>query len=232
MIPATRTVVRMLLAMLLLGVVVRPASAAESWRGMAESALVAALKRAHPQVTSWHVEPLLGEAQRAGLTHFVPATAQATVLGGRSAVRLSLGDSPAFRTVWFAVRGLQPVLVARADIKARSTVNATVAIESVRDVMSAACTALTSPQDLAGKRARRSFAQDAILCADGFESRPAVARGDVVRVRSTAGAVTVVASGTAMQDGVAGQILKIRSSASRRAYLATVSGAQEVTVHD
>jgi len=232
MMPATRTSIRMPVAMLLIGIVVQSANAAEGWRAMAQSALITALAQTHPEVASWNVEPLLGEAQRVGLEHFVPAMAQVTVLGGRSAVRISAGDSPAFRTVWFAVSGLQPVLIARVPIKARTIVDVAAAIESLRDVMSAGCTALTSQQDLVGKRARRSFAQDAILCADGFEPRPAVARGEVVRVRSTAGAVTVIAAGTAMQDGAPGQVLKIRSPASKRTYLATVSAAREVTVHD
>jgi flagella basal body P-ring formation protein FlgA len=218
--------------MLLASTAVPSASAAESWRELAQSALISALEQAYPQVATWNVEPLLGEVQRAGLDQSTPATAKAIVLGARSAVRIASGDSSAVRTVWFAVSGGQPVLTARVRIKAGSNMDAAVATESVRDVMSVGCSPLTSLQDVVGKRARRSFAPDAILCAEGFEPRPAVARGEVVRVRSIAGPVTVIASGAALQDGSPGQVLKVRNPTSKRTYLATVSGAQEVTVHD
>jgi flagella basal body P-ring formation protein FlgA len=221
-----------LLALLLASAAWSSVNAAEGWREMAESALLSALKQAYPHVVAWNVEPLIGDMQGARLEEFTPAAAKAIALGARSVVRLSRADSSDVRSVWFSVSGMQQVLTARVRIKVGSNVDPAAAAESVRDVMAAGCTPLTSLQDLEGKRARRSFEQDAILCADGFEPRPAVARDEVVRVRSIAGPVTVITEGIALRDASPGEVLKIRNPANRHTYVATVSGAQEVTVHD
>jgi flagella basal body P-ring formation protein FlgA len=212
-----------------------PAHAIEPWLDAAEQALVTALQKAYPQVVSWDVQPLLGRMQLAHLGRLTPAEVQPVVLGARSAVRISWATQSAARkraTVWFSVSGMQSVLAARSHIRAGSIVGPPAAVQSESDVLSLGCRPLTSAADLTDMRAMRSFAENATLCADGFERRPAVARGETVLVRSGSGVVTVLTKGTALQDGALGQILKVRNPASRGTYLAAVTGTQEVTVHE
>lgn len=207
------------------------AHGASGWREVAQQTLMTELQKAHPLVVSWQIEPLLGQAQLARLQSLSVMDAKAIAVGSRSAVRMSY-DGRKHMTVWFRVSGLQPVLTSRSHIKAGSVVDDTAGVPDERDVISLGCEPLTSTDQLIEQRATRSFAAGAALCADGFEPRPAVARGESVLVRSVSGAVIVVARGIALQDGAVGQVLQIRNPTSRRTYRAAVTGAREVTVHE
>lgn len=221
----------------LIGVVVFRQSEAQddAWRGVAESALEAALRAAHPQVTSWNLEPIVGAKQGAVLEHSAAVQADVLKVGKRSALRLKWRNSngkAAQATLWFAVSGMQSVIVASAALRAGAALESQSAMLAERDVMSLDCKAVIDLSALVGMRTRRTLHEGDAICASMIEPRPAVGRGEEVLVRSVAGPVTVVARGIAEQDGAVGQRLRVRNPDSRQIYIAAVSGEREVVVDE
>ena len=221
----------------LIGVVASTQSMAEdgAWRGVAESALRAALRSAHPQVASWDVEPIVGARQRALLEHSTATHADVLKVGKRSAVRMKWRDSndrAVQAMLWFAVSGMQSVLVAAAPLRAGEGLGTQSAMTTEKDIMALGCIAAIGPGALEGMRIRRSLREGDAICANMIEPRPAVGRGEEVLVRSVAGPVTVVARGIAEQDGAIGQKLRVRNPGSRQTFVAAVSGEREVVVNE
>jgi flagella basal body P-ring formation protein FlgA len=225
---------RLLTLAALIGLVASPgAHASGRLEAIAEASLRTALQRGYPSVSQWELQPMLGRRQSERLEELEPVDAQAASIGARSSVRVSTTNPQRrFVTLWFSVSGFQPVLTARSRIEPGSTVDAVAVSIDERDVLALGCKPMTSTDELMNMRARRGFAENAVLCLDGFEPRPAVSRGELVLVRSVAGPITVTAKGIALQDGSLGAILKIKNPDNRRTYFAAVTGAQEVTVHD
>jgi len=205
-----------------------------SWRAAADRALLPALHAAYPDVSDWTVTPLLGRGQDERLQRQLPGTVNIVHLGSRSAVRLSWtqGKRQAHSTIWFAVEGMQDLLTATATIHSGSALTPELVEQGVRNTLAVGCTPVVSKQALVGMRARVTMQAGQVICAQSVEPRPPVARGENVVVRSVAGAVTVMARGVAQQDGALGQVLRIKNPANGDTYLAAVSAAGEVAVHE
>ena len=201
---------------------------------VAERSLRQALASTYPQVEEWTIEPLVGKRHRAGMQETDDARASVVHVGKRSAVRLMWDAERRVEstTVWFAVNGVQSLPTALQDIRTGAALSPEMVGHSSHDVFAAACTALSSPAVLTGMRAKRRLHAGDAVCAEAIEPRPPVARGESVVVRSTAGAVTITAKAVAQQDGALGQVLRVKNPASGEVYLAAVSGAGEVVVHD
>ena len=202
------------------------------WRTVAERSLMSALTDAYPQVTEWSIEPLLGKRQETRLAELGPLRADVVRVGKRSAVRLMSDGAPASSVVWFAVRGMQALPSARTDIRARTALVPDLCEEIVHDALALRCSPIESSAALAGVRAARSIRAGEAICAQALEPRPAVGRGEDVTVISTAGAVQIVGRAVAQEDGIVGQVLRVRNPSSGEVYSAAVSGEREVVVHD
>lgn len=206
-----------------------------SWRAAADEALLPALRAAYPEVNDWTLTPLLGKGQDERLQRRLPGRVDVVRLGSRSAVRLSWreeGARSAHSTIWFAVEGKQNVLTASSTIRSGTALAPQLVVQSTGNGLAVACTPIVSGQALVGMRARVTMHQGQVICAQSIEPRPPVARGEDVLVRAMAGAVTILAKGVAQQDGSLGQILRIKNPSSGDTYLAAVSGAGEVVVHE
>jgi flagella basal body P-ring formation protein FlgA len=68
---------------------------------------------------------------------------------------------------------------------------------------------VTDLADLFGKRTRRVIARGSLLYADMFEDLPLVYQGSSVHVLVRSGSVSVMAEGTACQDGHAGELIEV-----------------------
>jgi flagella basal body P-ring formation protein FlgA len=103
-------------------------------------------------------------------------------------------------------------------------------VESLRDYLS-------TPAALAGKRARQSLLPGRVLSTadvedDGREAAgpPLVRRGEPVKLVVHLGLVNVIASGEALQDGHAGQSVRVRNTDSKQVVLGRVSERSLVEV--
>lgn len=204
------------------------------WQAAAEQALTAELRRAHPDVGEWTIEPLVGRRQEDRLDGTGSFDATVVRIGKRSAVRLQsrANTKPASTLIWFAVSGLQSLPTARSEIRALAALAPEAAQYELGDAMSLTCEPIRSPQALAGMRARSRIPAGAVICTDSIESRPAVGRGEQVTVVSIAGGVTITGSAVAQEDGSIGQVLRVKSPSSGETYAAAVTGEREVSVHD
>ena len=200
------------------------------WRTVAERSLKSALMDAYPGVTEWALQPLLGKRQEARLEGPGPFEANVVRVGKRSAVRLTRESKDS--VVWFAVGGVQSIPSARTDIRARTALVPDLCEYAVHDVLALTCSPIESPAALSGMRAARTIRAGEPICAQSLERRPAVGRGEDVTVISTAGAVQIVGRAVAQEDGIVGQVLRVKNRSSGEIYLAAVSGEREVVVHD
>lgn len=227
----------MLLAAVTLLSIAAPAygsGSASDWRAMAERALTVELRRAHPDVGEWTLEPLLGRRQEAKLEGAGALEAEVVHIGKRSAVRLrsrTTAKAPGV-LVWFAVSGAQPMLTAKSELRSLVALAPEAAHYELRDVMALGCEPIASPEALAGMRARARIPAGAVLCTESIQLRPAVGRGEQVTVVATSGPVTITGRAVAQQDGSIGEVLRVKSSSSGEIYTAAVTGEREVTVHD
>jgi flagella basal body P-ring formation protein FlgA len=228
------TLYAMTAILLMIATVATADSGGDSWRGTADNALMTALRVAYPNVADWHIVPLIGDRQLRRLQAAGEVGAVAGRLGKRSSVRITgtQGGHPFRATVWFAVDGMQQALSARSRIPAGATVTPADFDYVNQDILALTCTALTSPDGLAGMRTKRTLQASETLCTELIEPRPTVSRGDSVLVRSTAGAVTITAKAMAQQDGKLGQLVRVRNPSSGEIYPASVSGVGEVVVRE
>jgi flagella basal body P-ring formation protein FlgA len=229
--------VHLQLAQLAIALALTPAIAtatAGTWQEAADRALDHALRSAHPAVVQWSTEALIGKRQAAMLQSAGDFHASAVHLGKRSAVRLTWQGKRGEQStlVWFGVSGMQSVITAASDLRMGTPLGADVARQAHSDVMAAACTPITSPDALTGKRTRRSIRAGEVICEAAIEPQPAVGRGQHVTVIATVGAVTVTAQGIAQQDAGLGERLRVKSPSSGLVYVASATGQGEVTVHE
>ena len=204
----------------------------EDWRAVAERSLMSALTDAYPHVTEWALEPLLGKRQETRLADLGPFRADVVRVGKRSAVRLVRDGARSSGVVWFAVRGMQALPSARTDIRVRTALVPDLCEDVVHDALALTCSPIESPAALSGMRAARTIRAGEPICTQSIEPRPAVGRGEDVSVISTAGAVQIVGRAVAQEDGIVGQVLRVKNPASGEIYSAAVSGEREVVVHD
>lgn len=83
---------------------------------------------------------------------------------------------------------------------------------------------LNSPDAAIGKEIKRNINQGDPLRSANLDAPTAIKRGDMVALASSAGAIRVVTTGTAMSDGRIGQKIRIRNTQSARVVSARVTG--------
>jgi flagellar basal body P-ring formation protein FlgA len=137
--------------------------------------------------------------------------------------------------VYLDVRLYQKVAVASHKIERGEALSETNVsfdrrpVESLRDYLS-------SPEAVAGKRARQALLPGRILTAvdvedDGHEvTPPLVRRGEAVKLLVRLGPVNVMATGEALQDGRVGQSVRVRNTDSKQVVLGRVTERSLVEV--
>jgi flagella basal body P-ring formation protein FlgA len=219
------------LALFVLGTAAH-ASEAAAWDEAARALLIATLQRAHPHVVAWELQPLVGHRQRDKLLEETPLDVAIAKLGARSAVTVRWRDRPVAATVWYAVHGTRDVVVANRSAAAGRPLAAADGRLERRDVMPLACVPLLDATSLDEMRSRVPLREDSVICQEHIEPRPAVARGERVKVHSSVGRVRVTGTAIATQDGAIGELLQVRRPESRARFLARVIGPQEVAVDE
>lgn len=97
--------------------------------------------------------------------------------------------------------------------------------------VAAGCTgALTDIAEAENMRTRRPIAMGCVLRKADLDVVPLVRRGGPVVIEATAGRVCVRANGLAQQDGVMGEMVKVRPDHSREDISAKVTGDGRVTL--
>ncbi len=90
--------------------------------------------------------------------------------------------------------------------------------------------ACLDPDELVGKKARRTIRLGDVIERSYVEFPPLVKRGDLVSITAHKGALAITATGLAREDGKMGDTIKVRNTASQKEILCRVSapGAVEV----
>ena len=92
-------------------------------------------------------------------------------------------------------------------------------------------TGLTDPARAIGQRAKRFIPAGSVIDPDTLESVPLVTRGQLVTLTSVFGSVRVVTTAKAMQNGLLGDVIRVRALDRKRVELeAVVLGPGEVGV--
>ncbi|MFL6661609.1 MAG: flagellar basal body P-ring formation chaperone FlgA [Rhizobacter sp.] len=124
--------------------------------------------------------------------------------------------------VWFAVRALRPVRLARVALKPGEALRDDAFVEAVRDVTAYPSPPLPADAPLAGLRLRVPLEADMALGAAQVEGRPAVLRNEPVQVRVQLGPVQLDTVGVALADGRIGERVRVMNPASQDAFSARV----------
>jgi flagella basal body P-ring formation protein FlgA len=88
----------------------------------------------------------------------------------------------------------------------------------------------TSPERLAGVRAKAVIRAGTILCASNVRQAPLVRRGDRVTMKAVVGAVEVSSEGTARQDGGRGECIRVYNEMTRSTALCRILDSHTVQV--
>lgn len=202
---------------------------------LARDLLNSELQSKYPQVTRWSVEPLLSNAISESVAIDPAPSVQVTRLGGRSAVRISwLGANGVreARTVWFAVRGFQPMLTASRALRPHTDLVANNITVADGDAMSLSCLPLSASDDYLFMRTKRGLRAGSAICHEEIEPRPAVVKGENVTVRYRSDRVSITTKGIAQKDAHIGEKLRVTNPNSNDSFFVIVSAAREVRVYE
>lgn len=136
------------------------------------------------------------------------------------------------KTVGLNIKASGSVLVASQSIKAKEPLTASNTRMEQRDLPSASVGYLSAIPDDGEKIASRSISAGMPITGDMLATKPAVLKGDSVIVSVRTGGVKVVVKGTASQDGLVGDDIRVSVPTSREEIHATVTqpGLVEVRI--
>lgn len=127
--------------------------------------------------------------------------------------------------VCFAAAVYGPVLVASRALRPNEPVTEADFVLVERDLAVLGKQVLVAPADVRGKRARRYIAPETPVTAEDIVAVPAVARSQTIQVDVVTPSVVIATKGVAQEDGVLGQVIKVRSAANEATYFAQVTEA-------
>jgi flagella basal body P-ring formation protein FlgA len=90
--------------------------------------------------------------------------------------------------------------------------------------------AMTQPEDIIGKRARRSLAGNTPLSTQDVTTVAVVHKGDIVRIVLESPLIKVSTPGEALEAGKPGDTIRVKNTSSRRAVRAQVIDKQTVRI--
>jgi flagella basal body P-ring formation protein FlgA len=88
---------------------------------------------------------------------------------------------------------------------------------------------MSNAQEAIGRRTLMAVATGCALSAAYMEQEPAVRRGDQVVLAVTKGNLTVSVNTRAQEDGLLGDVVRLKEARGRGDYLATVTGPARAT---
>jgi flagella basal body P-ring formation protein FlgA len=124
------------------------------------------------------------------------------------------------------------VLVATRNLRAGEALTAEAIGTQVRDTSQLPAGFVTDSSLAVGKILRQPVAAGATLSPAALGQAPSIKRGQLVTLRSRAGAIEVRAQGKALSDGAPGDRIKVENESSNREVEGQVSadGSVEVTL--
>lgn len=150
--------------------------------------------------------------------------------GGHSvAVSLFQADKPIEKgQVRINIDYYDTVLVTTAKIRRNDSLpHGTYARRNMK-VTSLTATPLTSPEQLRGRRVKRTIGRNQILTSDMIEEIPEISFGQPVTIRYRDEAFEITALGTALDEGSAGDLIKVKNDQSRQIIACTVIDSETV----
>lgn len=138
-----------------------------------------------------------------------------------SAGMLTIGVRCAGGTPWTVytrakVAILQPVLVLRESLPKNAIISSSHLDFAQKDIGELRGGYFTAPEQVVGKRAKRTLTAGTVLAGNLLESEKIIKRGQKVSIRLSDGMLGVQMDGTALTDGEAGQRVQIRNESSKR----------------
>lgn len=200
--------------------------------------LRAHLQRVRPDLTKIEIESvsepdtLRGPAGEARVT---PKVIQGDGLGKRVCVWIDLEINGApYRSVpvWLSVAAYRQVVVARRAFGSREPLSAGDFALEERDVAGVRGAPLGDMNGLMGARARRPLGANDVVLATDVEPKPPVLTEQEVDVRLVAGRVAIDTRAIAEEEGLLGEVIRVRNPASAATYTARVVGEGKALVVD
>ncbi|HEY0502232.1 MAG TPA: flagellar basal body P-ring formation chaperone FlgA [Lysobacter sp.] len=147
-------------------------------------------------------------------------------------VRLEVvGYAPRSMTVWVSASDPRTVLTYAADYSAGVAGKALRVTPALVDMV-CCVPAANEASALSERRLRRAVRVGAPVLDEDLEPLPAVAAQQPIAVAVERGAVRIVTTGVALQDGVVGERIAVRAEQSRHAVQARVVAKGEVIVDE
>jgi flagella basal body P-ring formation protein FlgA len=135
---------------------------------------------------------------------------------GRGTVTVSCDGSQPWRLfVPIRTSHLIDVVVTRRAIQRNETIGADAVMLETRSSTTLPFQYATSLQDVVGMTVRRSIVAGTVLAPAAVQGRKIVVRGGLVTLTAERGGIMVSGEGTALQDGVLGQRVRVRSRGGR-----------------
>lgn len=158
-----------------------------------------------------------------------------TISPGRQQVSVDVlidGSLYVKKTVGLNIKASGPVLVASQSIKAKESLSASNTRVEQRDIPSASVGYISAVPDDGAKIASKPISAGAAITGDMLAAKPAVSKGDPVIVSVRSNGVKVVVKGTASQDGLVGDSIRVSLPTTREEIQATVTqpGLVEVRI--
>ena len=151
--------------------------------------------------------------------------------GGRVTVRVQCQDeSPWTRHVSANVKVFRPVAISARALARGSVIQPGDVIMEELDISQLRGQTIAQSENIVGMALRRSVNHGAPLTLDMLTAPVLVKRGDTVVLNATRGGISIRHTGTALQDGEAGQQIPVRNNSSGRVVQAVVreAGVTEV----
>ena len=145
---------------------------------------------------------------------------------GESGARTRIGEATA------TVQVSAPAVRTRKAIARGDRLDADALAVVATDLNGQALRPLLSLDDARGARATHDLVEGALITRADIVPEPLVKAGDVVRARVHVGAVELVGSGVATENGLKDEVIRVINQESRHAFRARVVGSGEVEVVD
>ena len=204
---------------------------------LTDIAASAAREAMHPAYQDLDLQPVIkldDVSVPQGAVAFAARPAYPNRLTKRLCVPVELSvDGQAYRTVyvWFSVRAMQKVWVAKQARAAGALLQEADFRSEVRDVASLSSAPVSvHDQPLRTLRLRRPIEAGGPLLSTQVEAQPAVLRNESVAVKLISGAISIEANGIALDDARVGQHVRIRNSASGETFSARVVAEHSVVI--
>lgn len=160
-----------------------------------------------------------------GEVQLTPSLCSVDKVRKRSCVWIDVSvDGEHYRTlpVWFDVSVFANVLELKRELPAGAVVHPQWVRTRLRDVANVPGSPLQSLDQISDRRATRALSDGAILTIENFEPLPPVVKGQQVTVQSSVGNITLTARARALEDGYAGEAIRLERLDGAASYVAVV----------